>query len=621
MLKDFIELFKKNNQLRVIEQPLDIYLEIPHLAYLEAKKPNGGKALLFTNPINRKENKSFDIPVIMNIFGSNERLEFIFGKTGEEIAKDINRLLDMGPSKTWGDFLKKISSIFTLRNVFPKKQRFFKPDFQEIIYKGQDIDLYKLPVLTTWEKDAAPFITMGQIYTQSLDGTKKNLGMYRLQVFDKNHLGLHWQIHKDGQHFFNEYKRAGKKMPVSVALGGDPLYTWCGQAPLPYGMYELMLYGFIRNKKACVSKCLTNDLYVPSDVDIVIEGWVDPNIMHLEGPFGDHTGFYTPIEPYPVLEVTAITTKKNPIFPATVVGKPPLEDKYMGALTERIFLPLLQKTAHGLMDYYMPENGVFHNLIFAKVDTQYPGHAKQMMHSFWGVGQMSFVKHAIFVGGDAPDFYDYEALGMYILNRFDVKNVLISEGVCDALDHSSNQFAFGGKFGLDATGKESKRDFILCGNEDLLMAIQSKIPEALELQQYFVDSNNPICIVGVKKDRVNILSYVDLLDEEVLKSLGILVFVDFDKNDLDNPYMLIWRITNNIDAKRDIRIRQNTLFIDATDKSEIDGHFREWPQETDCSYEVLKSLQSYGVLEGVNEKMLKKYHICGSPKEEEKCRI
>ncbi|STP12254.1 3-octaprenyl-4-hydroxybenzoate carboxy-lyase [Helicobacter mustelae] len=610
MLQKFLNVLQEAGQLRLIEQPLDVYLEIPHLAYLEVKKSGGGKALLFTHPIDKKNNKAFSMPVVMNLFGSQERLNLIFGKSGDEIARDIHQLLELTPPKNLRDFFQKARQIFALRHIFPKKRRIFAPRSQEVIYRDQEVDLYALPILTTWEHDAAPFITMGQIYTQSLDGRKKNLGMYRLQVYDKNHLGMHWQIHKDAQHFFHEYQRHGEKMPVSIAMGGDPLYTWCGQAPLPYGMYELMLYGFIRNKSASTVRCITNPLYVPEDVDIVIEGWVDPGVMRLEGPFGDHTGFYTPMEPYPVMEVTAITMKHSPIFPATVVGKPPLEDKYIGALTERIFLPLLQKTSHGLLDYYMPENGVFHNLIFAKVNVQYPGHAKQMMHAFWGVGQMSFVKHAIFLGADAPDFHDFDALGMYILNRFDVKNIIISEGVCDALDHASNDFAFGGKLGLDASGEECKRDFSLCNNEDLLSALQECIPEVLGLEQYFVQSNAPICIVGVRKQR-NMLESIKSLDVALLKSMRIAIFVDFDRNDLKNPYMLLWRIVNNIDAKRDVRILGQSVFIDATDKSLIDGYTREWPMQTDCTPSVLQTLKDRGLLEGVDEEMMKKFQICG----------
>lgn len=242
--------------------------------------------------------------------------------------------------------------------------------------------------------------------------------MYRLQVYDKNHLGLHWQIHKDSQLFFHEYAKAKVKMPVSIAIGGDLLYTWCATAPLPYGVYELMLYGFMREKKAQVMPCLSNSLSVPRDCDIVIEGFVDCEKLELEGPFGDHTGYYTPIESYPVLEVKTISYKKDSIYLATVVGKPPLEDKYMGYLTERLFLPLLQMNAPNLIDYCMPENGVFHNLILAKIHTRYNAHAKQVMHAFWGVGQMSFVKHAIFVNEDAPNIRDTNAIIEYILENF-----------------------------------------------------------------------------------------------------------------------------------------------------------------------------------------------------------
>lgn len=616
-MQDLIKLLSEHSELRVIDEPLDIYLEIPHLAYLEVKKPNGGKALLFTHPISKTQNKTFDIPVLMNIFGSHKRLELIFAKSGDEIAKKIESLLDLGAPKGLRDKLKMFQKFLPLRHVFPKKKHFFKPASQEVVHLGDSLNLYDLPILTTWPEDASAFITMGQIYTQSLDGSKKNLGMYRLQVYDKNHLGLHWQIHKDSQHFFHEYKRAGVRMPVSIALGGDALYTWCGQAPLPYGMYELMLYGLIRERSPEVSKCITNDLYVPSDADIVIEGWVDTKEMRLEGPFGDHTGFYTPIEPYPVLEVSAITHKKSPIFPATVVGKPPLEDKYMGHLTERIFLPLLKKTAHSLQDMYMPENGVFHNLIFVRMDCEYPGHAKQLMHALFGIGQMSFVKHAILVAKDAPDFKDPLALGKYILERLSVDNLIITEGICDALDHASLEFAYGGKLGIDATGEVAQRDFELLDDEVLCERLKEVLPESRLVVQYFKDTKMPIAVVGVRKKAK--------LDLRPLKSLvshlGVVVFVDEESNDLYNPYMLVWRVVNNIDAKRDVLIIKDCIMIDATNKGVVDGFLREWPKETDCSLEVLVSLREKKLLDGIDSAFLKKYHIYNSPRSEEKCQL
>ncbi|MFC3866952.1 menaquinone biosynthesis decarboxylase [Helicobacter equorum] len=605
---ELIKYLQTHDALRIIDTPLDIYLEIPHLAYLEVKKSDS-KALLFTHPVDKKANKTFDIPVLMNVFGSHRLLTLLIQKDPNAIAKNIAALLKFTPPKGAMQILQKAKELFALRHVFPKKIS-RTPPFQERIQ--QEINLYELPILTTWEHDGGPFITMGQVYTQSLDGKKKNLGMYRLQIYDKNHLGLHWQIHKDSHHFFHEYKKAGQKMPVSIALGGDPLYIWCGQAPLPMGMYELMLYGFIRGKKPRVSKCLTNDLYVPCDVDIVIEGWVDTNTMCDEGPFGDHTGFYTPIESYPVLEVSAITMKKNPIFPATVVGKPPLEDKYMGYLTERIFLPLLQMTTHGLEDYHMPENGVFHNLIFAKLAPQYPAHAMQLMHAFWGVGQMSFVKHAIFVDENAPDLQDYEAFGHYVLNRFSTDCMLISEGVCDALDHSSPNFARGGKLGVQAMGEEIDSKIVFIQDMPLHNKIQELFPFVEGVKQYFPRTYNPLCVWSVQKQSSSLKTLISATSLGALaQNVRIVFLVDCHKNNLSNPYMLVWRITNNIDAKRDIWVQEGVVLIDATDKNALDGYHREWPKETDCSKEVIQGLQDKGLLEGVDLAFLRHYQICG----------
>lgn len=603
-MQHFIELAKKHNLLKIIDTPLDVELEIPHISYIEVKKEHP-KALLFTQP--KKGERSFDFPVLTNIFGSFELLNLIVQKEPKVIATQIQNLLKLSPPKTWSEKLTKAKELFALRHAFPKTLK-SKGLCQEVIQSNPS--LYSLPALKTWELDGGAFITMGQVYTQSLDGKIKNLGMYRLQIYDEKHLGLHWQIHKDSNHFFHAYKKAGKKMPVSIALGGDPLYTWCGQAPMPYGAFELMLYGLIRAKNPRLVTCLSNPLSVPYDCDFVIEGWVDPNELRDEGPFGDHTGYYTPIEPYPVLEVSAITHKKEAIFPATVVGKPPLEDKYMGYLTERVFLPLLQTTTHGLLDYHMPENGVFHNLILAQIHPTYPAHSKQLMHAFWGMGQMSFVKHAIFVGEDAPNLTDYPAITDYILNHFSTENIIITEGICDALDHSSPTYAQGGKLGLDATqaipkkeGLEILQDFILQEK------IQAILPEVQEIKQYCTHTNTPICVLCIDK-QYNILSRLKLLSP-LHSYLGIVCAVDANKNDINNPYMLIWRITNNIDAKRDIFINQKVLYIDATDKNTLDYHYREWPMDTDCNAEVIDSLRKRGLIE-VSDEFLNHFHIIKS---------
>ncbi len=609
-MQRIIDIFKRHDELTIIDTPLDIYLEIPHLAYLEAKKPNGGKALLFTKPIDSRHDRHFDMPVLMNIFGSFKRIELITNQSPESIASQIKDLLNLAPPKGLKAIIHTLKKYSTLRFSIPKL--ITNAPCQHTRLTGDAIDLYALPILTTWERDAAPFITMGQVYTQDLEGKKKNLGMYRLQVHSKNELGLHWQIHKDSTHFFHQYKKANQKMPVSIALGGDPLYTWCGQAPLPYGAYELSLYGLIKRNRPKVVRCISNPLSVPADCDIVIEGWVDTNILKDEGPFGDHTGFYTPIEPYPVLQVSAITLKPKPIYPASVVGKPPLEDKYMGYLTERVFLPLMQTTAYGLLDYNMPENGVFHNLILAKIAPQYPGHARQIMHSFWGVGQMSFVKHAIFLGEDAPDLTDYDAILTYILNRFSTNNLIISEGICDALDHSSPSYAYGGKLALDVSEPLlDGEEFILCNDEDLYQNLKVLMPNIKQVRQYGTDTQTPIAIIAIDKleKSPRILDSVQNL-ESLKDNLKIAIFVDTKKNDLYNPYMLVWRITNNIDAKRDIRILGSQVFVDATDKDARDGYTREWPLETDCSKEVIANLIAKGF--DISEKVLREFHICES---------
>jgi len=472
-MKEAIELLKKNDLLRIIDDELDINLEIPHIAYIEVKKEDS-KALLFTNVVDKENDKKFDIPVLMNVF-CNEKAVKLFIGDGDKIGSEIESLLKMKPPTTLGEKLTTFGKLFALKNTIPKKNR-GKGECQQVIKLGSDAKLTDLPVLTTWEQDGGPFITMGQVYTTSLNGEMKNLGMYRLQVFPDNTLGLHWQIHKDSNHFFHEYKKAGKKMPVSIGIGGDPMYIWCGQAPLPIGIFELMLYGFVKNKNAQLVKSITNDIWVPKDNDFIIEGFVDPSKLRIEGPFGDHTGYYTLEEEYPFMEVTAITSKEKPTYLATVVGKPPLEDKYMGHATERIFLPLLKTTAPDLIDYYMPENGVFHNLILAKIKTLYPGHAQQMMHAFWGVGQMSFVKHALFVNEDAPDLTDHEAIAEHILNRINIDDMMISKGVVDALDHSSPKFAVGGKLGLDCTGEEIEElGITLIEDDELLFKIHISI--------------------------------------------------------------------------------------------------------------------------------------------------
>ncbi|EAI6217406.1 menaquinone biosynthesis decarboxylase [Campylobacter coli] len=599
-MKEFIQILKENDLLRVIEEPVDVDLEIAHLAYIEAKKGEKGKALLFKNPIDKKLNKQYKFPVLMNTFCNKKALNLAFGRDYEEVAEEISKLIKLHIPTSFKAKMDFFMNLLSFKNIPPKRLKKNKALYDYEILNS----LEELPILKTWEDDAGKFITMGQVYTQNLDKTQNNLGMYRLQMSDKNELLIHWQIHKDGANFYHEYKNAGfKKMPVSIAIGGDPLYIWCSQAPLPKGIFELLLYGFIKKTPAKITPC-ENGIFVPYDSDVVIEGYVDLEEFKVEGPFGDHTGFYTPAELFPVMKVEKIYAKKEAIYQATVVGKPPLEDKIMGLGTERIFLPLLQTSVPDLIDYKMPENGVFHNLILAKIDAKYPAHAQQIMHAFWGVGQMSFVKHAIFVDKKAPNLDDYDALIPYILNRFNTNKILISEGICDQLDHASPNSCFGGKAGLDACEEIQVEELEILEDEKLLELFKTKV-ELLNLKQFYKESKSPIvCILLDKKEKIE-QSFDKLL--EFKKHFRILVFLDAE-NKLENSYMLVWRVVNNIDAKRDIFIKEERLGVDASAKGEAEGYLRAWPKQTDCTKSVIEDLILRNILEN-NPDLFNKFEI------------
>ncbi|HED8546359.1 TPA: menaquinone biosynthesis decarboxylase [Campylobacter coli] len=599
-MKDFIKILKDNDLLKVYEEPVDVDLEIAHLAYIEAKKGENGKALLFKNPIDKQNNKQYKFPVLMNAFCNEKALNLAFGRDYKEVADEISKLTKLHIPTSFKAKIDFFMNLLSLKNVPPKRLKADKALYDYELLNS----LEELPILKTWEEDAGRFITMGQVYTQNLDKTQNNLGMYRLQVSDKNELLMHWQIHKDGANFYHEYKNAGfKKMPVSIAIGGDPLYIWCSQAPLPKGIFELLLYGFIKKTPAKLTPC-ENGIFVPYDSDIVIEGYVDLEEFKVEGPFGDHTGFYTPAELFPVMKVEKIYAKKEAIYQATVVGKPPLEDKIMGLGTERIFLPLLQTSVPDLIDYKMPENGVFHNLILAKIDAKYPAHAQQIMHAFWGVGQMSFVKHAIFVDKKAPNLDDYDALIPYILDRFNTKKILISEGICDQLDHASPNSCFGGKAGLDACEEIQVEELEILEDEKLLELFKTKV-ELLNLKQFYKESKSPIvCILLDKKEKIE-QSFDKLL--EFKKYFRILVFLDAE-NKLENSYMLVWRVVNNIDAKRDIFIKEERLGVDASAKGEAEGYLRAWPKQTDCTKSVIEDLILRNILEN-NPDLFNKFEI------------
>ncbi|HJW33902.1 MAG TPA: menaquinone biosynthesis decarboxylase, partial [Holophagaceae bacterium] len=422
-----------------------------------SKEPGGGKALLFEQVKGRR------IPVLMNAYGSKRRMAMALGV--EKEARGIDAVADRieglikeampKPGLGFFDKLAKLPMLAEVGNWMPKTVK--KGACQEVVLTGDQIKLSRLPVLTTWPEDGGPFITLGMSHTRNKATGHRNVGLYRLQVFDDTTLGFHTQLHHDGARNRHGYDR-DEKMPVAVSFGGDPNLTYCATAPLPPFVSEVMFAGFLRGEGIEMVKCVTNDLEVPADSEIVIEGYVNPGELRREGPFGDHTGYYSLADDYPVLHVTAITMKKEPIFPATIVGRPPQEDEWLGYATERIFLPLLRMVLPEVRDMHLPAAGAFHNLVIVSMKKEYPGHAQKVMSAIWGTGQIMFTKCVVVVDEDI-DPHDLTEVLFRITSNVDPKrDMLFTDGPLDVLDHASDRFAFGSKVGIDATRKNKPFD-------------------------------------------------------------------------------------------------------------------------------------------------------------------
>ncbi|MDI6688678.1 MAG: menaquinone biosynthesis decarboxylase [Desulfobacterales bacterium] len=588
-LKDFLDTLDKAGELKHIHDQVSPYLEISKLTDAESKSPEGGKALLFENV------KGSSFPVATNIFGSSRRICMALGVDHlDRLGERIKKYIDLDPPKSLMGALQMLPMAFGLTKFFPRSFRSSTPPCQEVVYKDDDVDLLKLPVLHCWPKDAGPFITLPMVFTKSLETGKRNVGMYRMQIFDKNSTGMHWHIHKDGSHYFNEYRKAGIKMPVAVAIGADPAIIYSATAPMPRGIDEMLLAGFIRKNPVSMAKCLTVDMEVPAEAEFVLEGYVDPDELRLEGPFGDHTGYYSLADNYPVFHVTAVTHRKNAVYNATLVGRPPMEDCYMAKATERLFLPLLRTVIPEICDYWFPWEGVFHNIVVVSIDKEYSGHAQKVMSGLWGQGQMSFCK-AIAVVDKNISPQNPERIIKELLSRLDItSDITITRGILDVLDHSSPFPNYGNKIGIDLTARfqgeprRSKRRFLSNSPSEagLSNIIKSNVPGSAECRYLFNELQegkeilNRILAVSVEKtvDRggkafASILSGINELDM-------FNIFILFDKEiDLNDGSLMLWKLFNNVDPGRDMIFQNDRVVIDACKKGVMDGHEREWPDE------------------------------------------
>lgn len=571
-LKEFIQTLRDKNQLLEIKEKVNTELEIAEITDRISKSHKGGKALIFFNT-------DFNFPVLTNMFGSDERMALALGtKNLKNLSIEIENFIDLlsKPPQNFSDKFKSLFKLKEIATIFPKHVK--KGKCQEIIHKNPDLNI--LPVLKTWPKDAGRFITLPMVHTIDPLSGIRNVGMYRLQIFDSKTTGMHWHKHKVGARHFSQYKKLNKKMPIAVALGGDPVYTYCATAPLPDNIDEYLLAGFLRKKPVKLVKCITQDIEVPADADFVIEGYIDPQEdFTIEGPFGDHTGFYSLADYYPKFHVTCITHRKDAIYPATLVGIPPQEDAYIAKATERIFLPLIKKTiAPEIVDMNLPEAGVAHNFTIVKIKKRYEGQVQQIASALWGNGQMALNKCLFITDNDEIEIDDYKKLAQKLLINFRPnKDLIFSEGPLDVLDHSSNTFTFGSKVAFDLTNKNSNFKITKIETNQILYA-SADILNVISL----LDEQIPILILTINKTK-EINHYVELIRKKnCINSIKIVIFIDRNLKK-DNLYHILWYTGSNIDPKRDFKVietqENSTLFIDATEKNkDFDKFKRQWPE-------------------------------------------
>ncbi len=542
-LHTFINKLDEIGELKIITAEVSAELEITEITDRISKAY--GPALLFEHV------KASEYPVLINAMGSYRRMSLGLGaKDLDSIGAEIEQYLDLGNYLSLPRLIGSIPRLLRLIHVFPRKSR-LRGACQEVIER--EVDLSTLPVLQCWPEDAGRFVTLPLVFTKDIGSKRQNVGMYRLQILDKTSTGMHWHKHKDGSEIYAGYKESRKRMPVSVALGCDPAITYAATAPLPKQLDEMMLAGWLRKSRVKLVKCITNDIYVPANAEFILEGYVDPQEEPvLEGPFGDHTGYYSLADYYPRFHVTCITHRKKAVYPATVVGKPPMEDCYMAKVTERIFLPILKLTIPELVDINLPLEGVFHNCAILSIRSHYPGSAYKVMNSVWGLGQMMYTKLIVIVN-ETVDVQNLAMVRDSVLNNVrGADHLFIAEGPLDALDHSSNRALYGSRLGIDATGYNT-----------------ASVPASMVTNTYHI-----LSVIKEKpwQGRDAITEYMEHSKDKFI----IAVDGEVDPGDLST---VMWKVFNNIDAKRDLIIDGIRIGVDATKKWSEEGLTRAWPKD------------------------------------------
>jgi 4-hydroxy-3-polyprenylbenzoate decarboxylase len=455
--RHFLERLERAGELTRVADPVDTDLLITEWADREMKSPGGGKALLFEQPV--VDGKISKFPVAINTMGSGRRIAMALGRESiDEIAQEIQLILKAKPPTDLREGFALLKQGIHLLHARPKQVR--DAPCQEIVHniesdtgRADDFSLRDLPILKCWPKDGGRFITLPNVHTRDPETGARNVGVYRMQIFDERTTAMHWQVHKVGARHGKRYYERNERMPVAVTLGGDPALSFSATAPLPDGLDEILFAGFLRRKSIEMVKCKTIELEVPADVDFVLEGYVQPGEMRPEGPFGDHTGYYTAVEDYPVFHLTGITHRPDAVYPTTIVGIPPMEDFYIGDAVVRIFLPVFKMNFPELVDMTLPAEGVFHNLVFVSIRKQYPYQAFKVMHGLWGMGQMMFSKYIVVVDEDCDVHNTSEVLFRLCANTDPARDTTVIKNPSDSLDHAPSEQNIGSHMGFDATRK------------------------------------------------------------------------------------------------------------------------------------------------------------------------
>jgi 4-hydroxy-3-polyprenylbenzoate decarboxylase len=442
-LRDFLARLDKAGELRHVAAKVDPHLEVTEIVTRVVRER--GPALVFDDVLGSA------MPLAINVFGTQRRMAMALGVDSlDEIGHRIGELVKPELPHGFSGMRESLGKLLSLRSVPPKKVK--TAPCQDVVRMGDRVDLYELPALHTWPLDGGAFMNLGLTHTRHPEDGTRNLGMYRLQRHDARTVGMHWQIHKDSNAHHAVAERRGERLPVAIAFGCDPAVTYAASAPLP-GIDEYLLAGFLRGERVELVDCKTVPLQVPANAQIVLEGWLEPGQRMPEGPFGDHTGFYTPVEPFPALTVECMTMQREPVFQTIVVGRPPQEDQWLGKATERIFLPLIKMTVPEVVDYDLPVEGVFHNCAIVSIDKRYPKHAQKVMNAIWGAGLLSLTKLVVVVDADC-DVHDYSEVAWRAFGNVDyAHDLLLTTGPVDHLDHAAYQQFWGGKAGIDATRK------------------------------------------------------------------------------------------------------------------------------------------------------------------------